>query len=1161
MKKHIFLLTSFLSSLLSISQTYEWTKTAGWVSEDLITSITSDAMGNTYSTGFFRGTVDFDPGPNVFNLTADGSTYDMNLFVQKLDPQGNLIWARSITGVSFDDGKSITIDSLGNLIITGRTAISGMSDNIIVFKLDPQGNILFSKTFGSIYQDYGSSVVVDASDNIYMIGQYQDTVDFDTGVGTFNLTSSGGVDIFILKLNSNGDFAWVKSIGSTASGSALDYGRNLNIDSLGNLYITGFFTNIADFDPSNGISNMTSNGLWDAFIVKLNNNGDLIWHRSFGSVGLDDASASAIDSNGNVVITGFFNGSVDFDPGSGTYTLTSNGDEDIFILKLDVNGELVWAKNLGTIYYDVGMSVDIDISDDIYITGGFFDPVGYDPDAVIPDTNYDILIQKYAANGNLLWSETIGGAGVDNGVSIHVDNFKNIYVGGLYNQTVDFNPDATGVDSFTSNGVQDMFITKYSQGSQAPTSYSVSPLIGCDENIDGFSEYFDTSNVESTVLGNQAGMVVTYYDENNNLLPSPLPNPFTNNTPNNQNITIRVTNPSSLLYTETVLELQALPPPIVNQPQNILACDEGNGFSNFDTYSVENQMIGSQTGLQILYFDQNGNQLASPLPNPLQNTIQNQETITAQISYTNTPTCYTEVSFDLIIRSAPEVFTVDDFYKCDDNTDGIVDFDLSSVELISLGGQTGLTLEYYDGNGNQLPSPLPNPYLNSIPNQETLTVRIINDVTGCYNEGYFNLFVNENPIANTLAPIFGCDDDNNGVSEYFDTSSVENDVLGAQTGMSITYFAENGDVLPSPLPNPFTNSQLYNQNITIRITNAITNCFSETILNLQTSSQPNINQPDDLYSCDEGNGYAVFDTSILEDQIIGNQIGLTIHYYDSNNDVLPSPLPLLFQNTSPYSQTINVIIEDESNAICYSETSFDLIVNSLPEINLDDEYFICDLEPYINLEVNSSFDSYEWYFEDGTLISSSYAAQIINEGNYTLTVTKFENNIICENSYSFYLTRSVLPEILEVNYGELGNNFIEIIVLEDRDFEYSIDGIIYQESNYFPNIQGGCYTVFVRDKEGCGEDSEVVIVIDYPKFFTPNNDGYNDYWQIKGINKYPNSKIFIFDRYGKLLKKISASSLGWDGTYNGENMFSNDYWFKVNLGNGTVFNGHFSLKR
>ena len=138
-------------------------------------------------------------------------------------------------------------------------------------------------------------------------------------------------------------------------------------------------------------------------------------------------------------------------------------------------------------------------------------------------------------------------------------------------------------------------------------------------------------------------------------------------------------------------------------------------------------------------------------------------------------------------------------------------------------------------------------------------------------------------------------------------------------------------------------------------------------------------------------------------------------------------------------------------------------------------------------------------------------------------------------------------------------NYIEIIADGDGDFEYSIDGVNFTEANYFENLQGGIYTVYVRDKNGCGMDTREVLLLDYPKFFTPNNDGHNDHWQLSGLPKESETFIHIFDRYGKLLKQLSSHSGGWDGTFNGKQMPADDYWFKVNLDDGREFTGHFSL--
>jgi gliding motility-associated-like protein len=606
-------------------------------------------------------------------------------------------------------------------------------------------------------------------------------------------------------------------------------------------------------------------------------------------------------------------------------------------------------------------------------------------------------------------------------------------------------------------------------------------------------------------------------------------------------------------------------PPNAYGINNVYACEDdfNTGISSsFDVSTVTQQVLGGQIDKVVTFIDGNNNEYDS-LPNPFTNTVSDIETIRVRVSYQDNLCCYSETTFNLIVQPLPEVFSIADIFTCDDDNGGFSNFDLNGIESIVLGNQTGMTVEYYDGNGNQLPNPLPNPYINSIPNQETITARVINDLTDCYNETTFILNVNELPVANPLETLISCDDNNDGISEYFDTSLVESIVLGNQTGMEVSYYDNNGAQLPSPLPNPFTNSQIYNQNLTVRVTNSQTSCFYETILTLETSSQPSINQPLNLYACDEGNGFGSFNTSILESELIGSQTGLLITYMDNQGNVLPSPLPTTFQNTSAYNQTIFVKVENELSSLCFSETSFELIINELPSINLEPNYFICNLDPSIPLSIDMSYNTYQWQFEDENIISTTHEANIVEEGNYVLTVARIENGITCENSFTFHLTRSILPSIQEVKYDELGNNYIEIIVSGDGDFEYSIDGIDYQDSNYFGNISGGIYNVFVRDKEGCGEDSTEVAIVDYPKFFTPNNDGYNDNWQIKGLNAQlrQSSKILIFDRYGKLLKQLDSFSKGWDGTFNGAKLPTSDYWFTVDLNDGRTFQGHFTLKR
>lgn len=608
--------------------------------------------------------------------------------------------------------------------------------------------------------------------------------------------------------------------------------------------------------------------------------------------------------------------------------------------------------------------------------------------------------------------------------------------------------------------------------------------------------------------------------------------------------------------------IDAKEPPKAYGINNIYACEDSlkPGFSgSFDTSLVIQQVLGGQIDKAVTFIDGKGATYTT-LPNPLKNNTKNRETIIVRVSHKDNFCCYSETSFDLIVNPLPDLSSAKNLIVCDNNKDGFALFNLQQLKNSIIGTASNIVVEFYRENGQQIHSPL-NAISNIIANEEIIKVKAINTDTNCFTESTFKIIVNPIPTANILQEIIGCDDNSDGISEYFDTSNVEANVLGNQTGMVVNYYDNQGNPLPSPLANPFTNRVPNQETITARVTNPQTNCYSETFLNLITSNKPLINQPKILYACDEGNGFSHFDTSTIENQLIGNQTNLLISYLDENAKVLPSPLPINYKNTVAWSQTITARVENSLNPLCFSETILKLIVNELPQINLEKDYFLCDLEPSLKIATNSTFDSWEWTFQNN-VISNSFEANLVEAGKYTVHVSKISNGISCENTLSFNLIRSILPKITEVKIQDISdNNYIEIVTSSNGDFEYAIDGFNFQDSNTFYNISGGVYIVKVRDKQGCGFDEREVILVDYPKFFTPNNDGFNDYWHILGIKKFPNAVTTIFDRYGKFLKSLVYSDAGWDGTFNGEKLIASDYWFTVELGNGRNFKGHFSLKR
>ena len=206
-----------------------------------------------------------------------------------------------------------------------------------------QVNYNWATGSGGASNDYGLSVVVDNSGNVYTTGYFLGTVDFDPGAGIVNLTSLGAGDAFITKLDAAGNFVWVKRFGGTTE----ERGYSIAVDALGNIYSTGYFSGTTDFDPNGGVFNLITVGSKDAFISKLDAAGNFVWAKQFGSSLVEHGYSIAVDGSGDVYTTGIFNSTTDFDPSGGTAYLTTAGNNDVFVSKLNSAGNFVWAKSMG----------------------------------------------------------------------------------------------------------------------------------------------------------------------------------------------------------------------------------------------------------------------------------------------------------------------------------------------------------------------------------------------------------------------------------------------------------------------------------------------------------------------------------------------------------------------------------------------------------------------------------------------------------------------------------------------------------------------------------------------------------------------------------------------------------------------------------------------
>lgn len=330
-------------------------------------------------------------------------------------------------------------------------------------------DLAWAKRIGSSGNDIANSLVVDANGNTYTTGSFQGTVDFDPGPGTFNLTSSGLDDIFIVKLDALGNFIFALEMG----GSNNDVANSIAVDMSGNIYSTGRFWGTADFDPGPGSFNLTSFGLNDVFISKLDPSGNFIWAKQMGGPNPDNlfdiGYSIAVDLNGNVFTTGAFSATADFDPGPGTYNLVCAGNVDLFVSKLDPNGNFVWAIGVGGTAGEGGYGLKLDPNGNVYITGllgSESSGVDFDPGPGVAMLYGDgAFVYKLDGNGNFGWARALRESPLNNlssglGWSIDLDSNGNVYTTGNFTGTFDFDPGPGTYNLTTLTNVMDIYISK-----------------------------------------------------------------------------------------------------------------------------------------------------------------------------------------------------------------------------------------------------------------------------------------------------------------------------------------------------------------------------------------------------------------------------------------------------------------------------------------------------------------------------------------------------------------------------------------------------------------------------------------------------------------------------------------------------------------------------
>jgi hypothetical protein len=443
------ILMIFLTSLTASGQNYMWVKQFEGSSAADVYGISLDETGNIYTMGWLDGTVDFDPGTGIFNLTSPG--YDTDVFITKSDASGNLIWAKQFESTSVVIGYAMTTDGAGNVYTTGWFAgtadfdpgagvynlIGNQGRNVFISKLDPSGNFVWAKQFSGSQNERGYGITVDQTGNVYTTGMFEGTVDFDPDPGTHSLTSFGYDDIFVSKLDASGSFVWAGQFGGQ---SAAEEGRGIAVDLSGNVYTTGWFSSTADFDPGPGNFSLTSIGYEDVFVSKLDPSGNFIWAKNAGGENNDRGYAIVVDNAGNAYTSGYSGGAS--------------------LMKHNSQGSQEWLKIFGA---NEGYDIAFDSLGNTYMIGCFQGTVDFDPgpgDYLLTSAgDYDVFISKFDENGNHQWAGQFGGAMWDLGRNLQVDETGNIFSTGVFNGTADFDPEP-GMVLLTSAGSSDVFVHK-----------------------------------------------------------------------------------------------------------------------------------------------------------------------------------------------------------------------------------------------------------------------------------------------------------------------------------------------------------------------------------------------------------------------------------------------------------------------------------------------------------------------------------------------------------------------------------------------------------------------------------------------------------------------------------------------------------------------------
>jgi Beta-propeller repeat len=469
------LFASLFTKAQSSPQHMAWTRGIGGPSQDYGNSISVDNAGNVLTTGSFSDSMDVDPGPGVYKLISNGG---IDIYLQKQDKSGHLLWATSFGDITDDYDNAVTTDASGSVYVTGSFTgtidadpgpavfnLTSQGTDIFIIKLDTDGNFLWGINVGGPDSDIPYAITTDAAGHVYVTGSFQSTnVDFDPGPSIYLLSTEGQFEEFILKLDTDGNFLWAYQ--PLSGNGDFSVGYSVSVDAAGNVYTTGAFNGTVDFDSGAGLASFTALGFMDGYMSKVDSNGYFVWAKQISSCsGIDYGRAIVVDTSGTIYVAGAFENSSDFDPGPGVLNLTAAGNSDVYISKFDTTGSLKWAKKMGGVSYEYVFGIATDMAGHIYSTGYFNGLADFDPGAGVYTLNspsgYETFMSVLDTSGNFIQAHRLGGTDNNAGYSIAADACSNIYITGSFTGTTDFEP-GSGIFNLTADDM-DGYVLKLNQ--------------------------------------------------------------------------------------------------------------------------------------------------------------------------------------------------------------------------------------------------------------------------------------------------------------------------------------------------------------------------------------------------------------------------------------------------------------------------------------------------------------------------------------------------------------------------------------------------------------------------------------------------------------------------------------------------------------------------